>query len=153
MSPRMTLAHEPLDMRAWAPAHRTTADSAVKVLTALGMIASVVAYLSYQDALRSQLKSDQFYSPDIVKPMSYYAAYAVQLTLLLSAGLIAWFSTEARAIQRNYAWRLVLLVGAGLLMTVRGFSMSDLLSTKLVDSTGPLPFILAKLVFLWAPPG
>jgi hypothetical protein len=114
------------------------------------MIASVVAYLSYQDALRSQLKSDQFYSPDIVKPMFYYAAYAVQLTMLMSAGLVAWFTMDSRTLQRNYFWRLALLIGAALLMTLRGFSFSDLLSTKIVDMSGPFPFILAILVFVGA---
>jgi hypothetical protein len=133
------------------PERRTGTESVVLTLTALGVIASVIAFLSYREALKSQLKPDEVWSLNVVKSQSFYIAHAIQIVLLTTAGLVAFFSTDWRKIERGYLWRFGLLLCASLLMTARGYTYSDLLSTKLVDATGPFPFFISMLVFVGAP--
>jgi hypothetical protein len=132
-----------------AASRRTAAERLVPTLTAIGMTASLAALVSYQDALKSQFRPDQAY-PDVVKPPLFYAAYTLQIALLLAAGLAAFCSTDWRTIERGYRQRFLLLMGAALLMAARGYSSADLFSTRLVDSTGPFPFFLSILVFIGA---
>ena len=150
MNPTMVLADNPLEVRERTFTQWSSAERLVLILTTLGMIASVVAFLSYQEALKSQLKPDELYSPNIVKSQLYYAAYATQLILLISAGLLALSSTDRRALEPNYRLYFALFVGAALLMTVRGYSFSELASTKLVDGRGPFPYLISVLVFIGA---
>jgi hypothetical protein len=150
MNPTMPLANDRLAMWPRASARWNATERLVRVLTALGIIASLIAFLSYQEALKSQLKPDELNSPNIVKSQLYYAAYATQLILLISAGLLAFFSTDPRSLERKYRLYFALFVGAALLMTVRGYSLSGLASTRLADSRGPFPYLISVLVFIGA---
>ena len=132
------------------PERRTGTERLVFALVALGMIASFVGFLVYEQALKEQLKPDQLYNSNIVKPQLYYIAHGCQLVFMLAAGVITLVFTNFRAIERGYLLRLLLLFGAAMLMTVRGYSLSEFLSTRLVDATGPFPFLLAAVVFIGA---
>src|SRR5207249_61862 len=88
--------------------------------------------------------------PELVKPPIYYVAHGIQIALMLIAGVLTLLSTDFRKIQRDYILVLALYIGAGLLMAVRGYTVSDLLSTKLVDTTGPFPCFMSVLVFVGA---
>src|SRR5260370_21106142 len=128
----------------------TVEDRIVLALTAFGMIASLVMFFTLRDAEKSQVTGDQLLSTNMVKSQLYYVAHATQLILLLSAGLVALLSTDWRTIERGYSFRLALLFGAALLMALRGYSFSELASTKIVDTGGPFPFFMSVLVFVGA---
>ena len=149
MSTYPLMAQERRDVYTGAGA-RTGVDRVVLTLMTLGLIAASVAFIDYQAAVKVQLQPDEFFSATIVKSPTYYAAHAIQVVLLFVAGLLALAYTDTRMIQRGYLRRFILLVGAVLLMTARGYSTSDLLSVKLVDATGPFPFLIAVLVFVAA---
>lgn len=119
-------------------------------LLTLGMIASLVALVSSELAVRSQMKPDELIAGNIVKSQIYYIAHAIGITLSVSAGLLALFGATLPYLQRGYLLRFVLLLAAVFLMTIRGYTVSDLLSTRIVDDTGPFPFLLSLLVFVGA---
>ena len=144
------MANNPLELRECTLTRGSAAERLVPVLTALGMIASVVVLLSYQEALRSQLKPDELYSPNIVKSQLYYVAYALQIALLISAGILALLTTDWRAVERGYLLRCALYVGVVALVTARGYSLSELLSTTLLDASGPFPYLISVMVFIGA---
>jgi hypothetical protein len=150
MNAKLALTEYPIDMYAVRSTRRTVQERLVLTLVSLGMIASLVALVSLQQALKYQLKPDEFFSSDIVKSQLYYVAHAIEIILLIAAGLLAMISADWRAIERGYLVRFALFLGAVLLMTSRGYSFSELLSTKLVDSQGPCPFLLSMLVFIGA---
>src|SRR4029077_19525483 len=127
---------------------RTAAERLVLTLTVLGMIASVVAFMEFEDA-RSEIT--QVIVPATVPRSSlYYAAHASQIILFMSAGLSALLSTDWRRIEPGYLARFMLFIGAAILMTARGYSFSALLSSELVDWTGPAPCVISLLVFVGA---
>jgi hypothetical protein len=139
------------DVCALAPTRYSTQDRFVLTLVALGILASLVAFISYQQALKYQLKPDEFYgSSNVVKSQVYYAAHAAQIILLISAGLVTVLFTNWRTIERGYGWRFSLFLCAVLLMTVRGYSFGEMLSTKITDGWGPVPFFISLLVFIGA---
>ena len=144
------LANNPSELRERASTRGSATERLVPVLTVLGMIASVVVLVSYQEALRSQLKPDELYSPNIVKSTLYYVAYALQIALLFSAGVLALLTTDWRAVERGYLLQCALFVGVVVLVTARGYSLSELLSTKLLDVSGPFPYLISVLVFIGA---
>jgi uncharacterized membrane protein YwzB len=123
-------------------------------LTVLGIIAAVIVHLTLNKAAQAQLEfePDQLYSGlvSIVKPPLYYAAHAVEIVLILAAGLAAMLTTDTRSFERGYLGRFGLLTAAAMLMAVRGYTSSDWLSTRLVDNTGPFPFFVSVLVFVGA---
>src|SRR4051812_46579862 len=83
-------------------AQRTLAERATLILLGFGMAASVIAFISYEAAIKTQLSADQLYSAEIVKSPLYYAAYALQLSMLISAGMLALVNTDSRHIQKGY---------------------------------------------------
>jgi hypothetical protein len=128
-----------------------TAQSQVTIaLTVLGMIASVATLLIYLGALKSQVRPGEYLSPVVVKPQSYYLAHTAQIVFLLTGGFVAFISTRSGQVQRGYLTRFWMFLGASFLMTVRGYSLGDLLSTKLADDTGPLPCLISMLIFFGA---
>jgi len=116
----------------------------------LGLLGSFVAFISYERALKAQLKPYELFSGQIVKSQLYYVAHTIEDILLIAAGLVALFRTDWRKIERGYTFRFALLLAAALLMTVRGYSVDQLLSTKIADFSGPVPFLLSLLVFVGA---
>src|SRR5207245_1960346 len=82
--------HAPLGMR------RTAAERLVLTLTALGMIASLAAFVSYEEAISTQLKEGELFASDLVKSHFYYVVYGIQLILFTAAGMLAFLSTEWR---------------------------------------------------------
>lgn len=151
MRETLVLTEYPADVCAVAPTRHSTQDRFVLTLVALGMLASLLAFISYQQALKYQLKPDEFYgSSDIVKSQLYYVAHATQIILLISAGLVTALFTDWQAIERGYGLQFSLFVCAVLLMTVRGYSFGEMLSTKITDGWGPVPFFMSLLVFIGA---
>lgn len=133
----------------WAE-QEDTADRKVMVLMILGMIASVIAFLSLREALRTQLKPNEFYSENIVKSQLFYVAHAAQIGLLMITGTLALVATDMRTLTRGYILRFMLFIGAATLMTFRGYSLSELLTTKVFDGSGPFPCFLSVLIFVGA---
>ena len=129
-------------------------DRLVLALTALAMTAAVIVHFAVTGAAQTQLalEPDQLFSGlvHIVKPPLYYAAHAIEILLVLAAGLAALLATDARRIERGYLVRFGLLLAAAMLMAARGFSSSDWLSTRLVDNSGPFPFFTSVLIFTGA---
>jgi hypothetical protein len=150
MTAKLALTEYPIEMYALRSTRRTAQERLVLTLMSLGMIASLVAFVSYQQALKYQLKSDELYPLNIVKSQLFYVAHATEIILLVSAGLAALIFTNWQSIERGYLMRFALFLGATLLMTARGYSLSELLSTKLVDVSGPCPFFMSMLVFIGA---
>ncbi len=131
---------------------RTGTERAVLALVLLGMLAAFVMFFTYERALKEQLRPDQLYNGNIVKPQIYYLAHGCQLLLMLAAGALSLAFTNFRAIERGYVLSMILLFGATALMTIRGYSLSDFLSTRLFDASGPIPFLLTIVVFIGARP-
>ena len=102
------------------------ADRLTMIFLILGLIASVVAFLSLREALRTQLKPGEFYSPNIVKSQLFYLSHGVHIALLLIAGAVAFLSTDWRAIKPGYLWGFLIFIVATLLMTLRGYPASQL---------------------------
>ena len=75
---------------------RTGPERLVLALTTLGLIASFVTFVSYQDA-RSQL-TQNLVPTAVTRSGLYYTAHAIQILLLVSAGLAALLSTNWRNI-------------------------------------------------------
>jgi hypothetical protein len=125
----------------------TGADRLVLTLTVLGMIASAVMVTI---VVRAVQDAGEVGEADIYKPAVFYIVHAIQLTLLLAAGVAALLNTDFREIERGFLPRLALFFGAALLMTARGYTASDLLSTRLADSTGPVPCFMSVLIFVGA---
>src|SRR5205085_10396616 len=83
------------------------------------------------------------------KSLVYYVAHGFALTGLLGAGGIA----ALRAIRRHMAPNgflvaFVLFQLACILMTVRGFELKDVLSTRIVGAAGPLTSVLSIVMFI-----
>jgi len=138
----------PINVRAFGSARRTGWERSVLPLTALGLIAAVVRFMSFQ-ATRSEF-TEELVPRAVAQSQLYYFAHAAQIALLITAGVIALLCIDSRMIQRGYRLRFAMFIGAALLMTFRGYTLSDLLSTKLADSTGPLPCFISVLLFVGA---
>lgn len=120
-------------------------------LLTLGMIAAFIEVASFQSSLEAQeVANPGFSAVEIIKTPLFYRAYAVQLVCGLFAGMLGIIALNFRTIDRTYLMRFWFLIGAALLMTARGYTVADLLSMRLADSTGPIPFFLFVLVFVGA---
>jgi hypothetical protein len=150
MTPNSLTFDESIELGQLAAARPNVGDRFILLLTTAGIVAAVVAYISYDLAARAQLRPDELYSADVVKTPLYYATYAAQIILLASAGLLALLTTNLRNIERGFVVKFALFIGAAFLMAARGFSTSEVLSTKLVDGSGPFPLILSVLIFVGA---
>jgi hypothetical protein len=126
-----------------APAQR-----AVIILTMLGLCASFGAMLSYVRASKAQIGADPFYYAEIVKSPIYYVLHSAEILLLFSSGLLALWLTNPRRITSGFRWRFSLFIAAGGLMAARGYTLRTLLSTKLVDATGPFLCLISVLIFV-----
>ncbi len=131
---------------------RNRSDRLIYGLIAIGMLASFMALLSMRQATMTQESPDQMVPADVAKSQLYYAAHALEIASLLAAGVLSLLATDFRKIKRGYLFRLLLMVGAALFMA-RVYTFSDLLSTRIVDWTGPVPFLLSVLVFIGAQKG
>jgi hypothetical protein len=150
MNAKLAVGEYPVEMCALRSTRRTAQERLVLTLVLLGMVASLVACISYEQAIKYQQKPDELIPSNLVRSQLYYVAHATEIILLVSAGLAALIFTNWQLIERGYLLRFVLFLGAALLMTARGYSFSELLSTKLVDWSGPLPFFISMLAFIGA---
>ncbi len=125
-------------------------DRLVLTLLSVGLIAGLVAYISYDVVARQQLRPGEFVAAAVVKPPLYYAAHSAEIVLLTVAGLLALASANLRQMEHGITLRFMAFVGAAMLMSLRGFAPADFLSTKVVDGTGPFPMILSLLIFIGA---
>lgn len=126
------------------------ADHVVIALTVAGLIAALVMLVLLLESIQQQTKPGELYPSDVTKPALFYIAHAIQIVLLLGAAFVALISTDPRGIEPGYFWRFGLFMAAAVLMTARGYSVVDLFSTRLVDSTGPFPCLMSLLVFIGA---
>ena len=117
MNPTIALAGNQVETHAPLVMRRTAAERLVLTLTALGMIASLAAFVSYEEAISTQLKEGELFASDLVKSQVYYVVYGIQLILFTAAGVLAFLSTEWRTIERGYLLRFALFLGAALLMS------------------------------------
>ena len=124
------------------------AQQGVIILTVLGLCASLGSMLSYIPASKAQIGPDPFYYAEIVKDPIYYAFHAAEILLLVSAGLLALWMSKPREITCGFLWRFALFLAAGGLMAARGYTLEALLSTKLVDATGPFMCVISVLLFV-----
>jgi hypothetical protein len=68
------------------------------------------------------------------------------------AGILA-LSRTPQQLLRRYGVRFLLFLLAGVLMTVKGYSLSAAASTQIFSSTGPFICIVSVLIFVGAQPG
>jgi hypothetical protein len=129
---------------------RATGRRIILVLTVLGLLASLVASLTYLGALEEQIGADQVMTGTgaVIKPPLYYAAHGAEILMLIAAGFLAMYRTRPRAVMPGYFARFGLFIVASLLMVARGYSPSTLLSSKIFDMTGPFPCLIALLLFV-----
>ncbi len=130
----------------YTPARRRAgADRVTTLLTAAGLASCFAALVLY-----TETSTAVFPSVDVPKSALYYALHGLQIASLIAAGALALWRTDTRNIERGYLTQFALFLAATALMTLRGYTLSDLLSTKLADVTGPLPCLLSVLLFLGA---
>jgi len=133
------------------PVERINAGDRLSLaLLSAGMLAGLVAYVTYDAASLQQLAPGEFLPSNLVKPPLYYAAYAMEIILVAAAGLFALVNANLRRIQRGFFIWLALLAGAAMLMAARGLAPAEFLSTKIVDGTGPVAIMISVLVFIGA---
>jgi hypothetical protein len=127
------------------------------ILIAVGMIASLMVIVDRTraevahpiDENTDALFGDPSISED--KGTEYYVYHSVEIVSLLTAGAISFYLY--RPGDRSYAKScFVLLMLAAGVMTVRGYTTSELLSSELVGMTGPVPFAVSLLAFFSAVP-
>jgi hypothetical protein len=123
-------------------------QKAVVALTVLGLCASFGAMLCYIRASKAQIGTNPYFYGDIVKDPIYYALHGAEILCLFSAGLLALWLTNRREFSGGYLSRFLLFLGAGGLMTARGYTLPNLFSTKLVDATGPFMCLISVVVFI-----
>ncbi|HWR52624.1 MAG TPA: hypothetical protein VN428_16050 [Bryobacteraceae bacterium] len=150
MNARAVLERRPAVSRRANAARWTTAERIVLTCVITGLLGSFVALTEFLAAMRAQATSNSIIPAEVLKTPLYYAAHAAQIALLVTGGVIALHYTNPRLIEPGYLSRFALFLGAGFLMTVRGYSLAELLSTKLVDSTGPFVCLISLLVFVGA---
>jgi hypothetical protein len=126
------------------------ADRLVTTLVILGLIAAVATNIIFRNAAQEAYYS---HSEVVNKTSAYYAVHGAQTVLLISAGLIALFRSGSQSLQPGYHTRFFLFMAATLLMTARGYSFSEMLSTKLLDYSGPFFCFISVLIFVGARPG
>jgi hypothetical protein len=115
------------------------------------MIASTIAGWIYVQVLPRYVTPDVFDYSRVEKPQLFYVAHGVEILGICIAGIMGLREVH-RSVLRKYGTRLVLFLSAGLLMAVRGYSVSTATSTRIVDSTGPITVIISLLIFVGAQP-
>jgi len=123
-------------------------EGAVLVLAVLGLGASFGTMLSFITASKAQIGADPFYYAEIVKGPLYYILHAAEILLLLSAGVLALSCTNRREMANGFLGHFVLFLAAGGLMAVKGYTLEDLFSQKLVDATGPFMCLISVVLFV-----
>src|ERR1700739_2250255 len=121
---------------------------AVLILTVLGLGASFATMLNLITTSKTQIGADPFYYAEIVKGPVYYVLHTAEILFLVLAGVLALCSSKAREIADGFLWRFALFLAAGGLMAARGYTLQDLLSQKLVDSTGPFMCLISVMLFI-----
>jgi len=129
-------------------AWRAPVQQAVIILTVLGLCASFGTMLSFIPASKTQIGANPFDYSEIVKNPNYYALHTLEILFLVSAGLLALSLTKPREITGGFMWRFGLFLAAAGLMAARGYTLKDLLSTRLVDATGPFMCLISVLIFI-----
>ncbi len=126
---------------------RPLLDRVTVACVAAGMAASFVATMSSIASTSEQFTRDYSVGVNVAQSATYYAAHSAQVLLITVAGVLALISTDFRKINGGYLAACILFLAAAIQMTARGYSFSDLLSTRLVDSTGPFSCLISMLVF------
>ncbi len=130
-----------------APARRGLVRPLVSALVAVGLAASLVATVALQGSRVAHADvgvwEDAVEAP---RPALYYAAHALRVAALAGAGLLA-FAARGRKVSPGLVAGLAALLAAALLMSVRGMTVSDFLSTRVVGATGPWIAVGSLLLF------
>lgn len=78
----------------------------------------------------------------------YYMLHGLEIAGVLGAGAVAAARLPPRSLSPRFWLCFWLLQAAGVLMTVRGLTLSEMLSQKIVASTGPLLSLLSVGMFV-----
>lgn len=149
------LAASPRPAPAWwaaAPGARPPASrngGLVVLLTCVALAGGVVTASAMSEARVAAVMQGFERDEDLPKTPVYYAAHALQLLAMLSAGTLA-FLTRDRRLPLVYDLRMAALIGAGALMSVRGMTLGEFFTSRVVGSTGPLVAVVSLLVFAGA---
>jgi len=129
------------------PAGRAFVRPLVTALVVAGLAASLVATVAMQGP-RMALAGGGVWEDlaEAPRPGLYYAAHALRILALGGAGLLAFAVRFRRLPAALVAWFLV-LVGAGLLLAIRGLEPADFLSSRVLGSTGPWVALTSLLLF------
>jgi hypothetical protein len=129
------------------PGGRAFVRPLVGALVVTGLAASLVATVALQGprmALAGGVPWEDL--AEAPRPGLYYAAHALRILALGGAGLLAFAVRFRRLPAALVAWFLV-LVGAGILLAVRGLEPADFLSSRIFASTGPWVALTSLLLF------
>jgi len=124
----------------------------VLVYTAIALCASVVVAFSFGAARSSAFVDPKFFNalvPSIIyKTQTYYVSHAIAILAVLAAGLAALKENSASKVKNfSFVWLFFFMI-SGLLMGVSGFSISEMMSIKLVGSTGPFICFVSFFMFV-----
>lgn len=138
------------NLAAAPPVGRAFVRPLVAALVVAGLAASLVATVALQGH-RMALAGGGVWEDlaEAPRPDLYYAAHALRILALGSAGLLAFAVRFRRLPAALVAWFLV-LVGAGILLAIRGLAPDDFLSSRVLGSTGPWVAFTSLLLFTTA---
>ncbi len=115
----------------------------------VGLISAAI-YVCAVTASLVNSTTDEFGQHVVVKTSLYYVSHAVQIVSLVSAGFLAlraqWFRIRGT---RHFTLFLLFLVVVAV-MVLRGYTLGDLLSKRLVSAYGPFPFLISVLIYVSA---
>lgn len=82
-------------------------------------------------------------SSEVSKTGLYYGLHTIEILLLVSATLFAISNTRWKALRKGYRRSLGVCFASAFLLTLRGMTIQDVFSTKIIGAYGPLLGLLA----------
>ncbi|HXE14774.1 MAG TPA: hypothetical protein VN633_21790 [Bryobacteraceae bacterium] len=111
-----------------------------------GLILSFCASAITNEAIRAVAAKGLLYTDLIEKPRIYYPFHAGQLFCMMAGGMLALLALRKKAPQIGFYPFLFLLV-VGLYIALRGYSVPELFSKRIVNPRGPMQCWVCAVAF------
>jgi hypothetical protein len=112
----------------------------------VGLILSFCASAITNEAIRAVAAKGLLYTDLIEKPRIYYPFHAGQLFCMMTGGMLALLALRKKAPQIGFYPFLFLLV-VGFYIALRGYSVSELFSKRIVNPRGPMQCWVCAVAF------
>lgn len=112
---------------------RCSPDWPICILAAASLLASLAATIVVG-------RSTTYSAPSVrivQKSTAYYVLHGTDILCVSAAGVLAWLQYSRRTVPRYFRLTLVVFIGVGIIMGVRGLSLGGILSLRVFGSTGP----------------